>query len=70
MHENQTCPPSLSQSGIIRYGTKSHLVECLENAVNQSDAGVHPSPEVVILDGAVIVNMLKLCKKKQRERFS
>lgn len=60
-HENQGHPPSISQSdGTMRSGTKSDLVHCLEHLIPQN-ANVMASPavEVIILDGAAIVNMLK-----------
>ena len=30
-HENQPCPPSLSQMGVLRGGTKSDLLSCLQD---------------------------------------
>lgn len=58
-HENQACPPALSQMGRIRLGTKSDLVGCLEDLITpQENAAASPSVEVMILDGAAIVNML------------
>jgi len=32
-HENQACPPSLSNMGKLRLGTKSDIVGCLEKLV-------------------------------------
>ena len=58
-HENQAYPPALSQNGKLRTGTKSDLVSCLEELVNSRDNATHPSVEVIILDGSVIVNMLR-----------
>ena len=55
-HENQACPPSLSQFGNLRLGSKSDLV-CLEKvAESKGDA---PHTDVTILDGAVVVYLLK-----------
>ena len=54
MHENQTAPPSLSLMGEMRTGTKSDLLDCLPITSNIDI----PVPEVRILDGAVIVNIL------------
>ena len=57
-HENQRFPPSLSRNGNIRLGTKSELLtKCLEPLPVETDKS--PSVEVVIIDGAVLVNMLK-----------
>ena len=58
-HENQAYPPALSQNGKLRTGTKSDLVSCLEELVNSRENATHPSVEVIILDGSVIVNMLR-----------
>ncbi len=55
-HEKQACPPSLSQLGKLRTGTKSDLVGCLEDLVPaQEDA---PNTGVQVLDGVAIVNIL------------
>ena len=56
-HENQACPPSISQLGKLRMGTKSDLMKCLEKCVEPTNDVPHT--DVVILDGAVIVNFLK-----------
>ena len=53
-HENQPYPPSLSDMGILRQGTKSDLVDCLAQC---SPSSSNP-PDV--LDGPAIVHMLKL----------
>ena len=71
-HENQACPPSLSNMGKLRLGTKSDILSCLEKLVptltptDDSMPDVQPCPsmdtptvDAVILDGAAIVNMLK-----------
>lgn len=70
-HENQACPPSLSNMGKLRLGTKSDLVSCLEDLVptpTQNPMPVaqtavppddKPIVDAIILDGAAIVNMLK-----------
>ena len=65
-HENQACPPSLSNMGKLRIGTKSDIVSCLEKLVPTSTRDslpdVQPCTPIVdalILDGAAIVNMLK-----------
>ena len=63
-HENQACPPALSQNGMLRSGTKSDLLTCLENTLlaSKEHASIgHSSVQVscTILDGAAIVNMLQ-----------
>ena len=57
-HENQACPPSLSQLGKLRLGTKADLLGCLESNCAAA-SGKAPGGDVTILDGAVIVNFLK-----------
>jgi len=56
-NENQRCPPSLSQDGKLCHGKKSDLLDCLTSSVECiTDA---PESDAIILDGAVLVNMLK-----------
>ena len=54
--ENQPWPPSLSHLGQLREGQKADLVKSLK-AVATSETG-QPTPDAIILDGAVIVQML------------
>ena len=56
-HENHAYPPSLSLLGKLRFGTKSDLVECLEKLC--TPCGEALVADVIILDGAAIINMLK-----------
>ena len=55
--ENQPWPPSLSQLGQLRGGTKADLVTCL--SVVSSQVMEQPSVDAIILDGAVVVQMLQ-----------
>jgi hypothetical protein len=57
-HENQSWPPSLSAMGNLNHGTKSDLVECLESLVTSKASINRPNAEVIVLDGAAVVNML------------
>jgi hypothetical protein len=57
-HENQPFPPSLSSYGQLRQGKKSDLMGCLER-LTQSTAEVKPNTDVTVLDGAVLVNILR-----------
>ena len=50
-HENQGTPPSLSDMGDLRYGTKSGLMSCVESLDM-------PDQDAKIVDGSVVVNML------------
>ena len=58
VHENHRYPPSLSQYGILRSGTKSSLVDRLE-ALGPSAKNTCPQIDALILDGAAIVNLLR-----------
>ena len=58
-HENHAYPPALSQMGKQRTGTKSDLVGFLEDIVPTEDLSPTPFIQVVLLDGAAIVNMLR-----------
>ena len=55
--ENQPWPPSLSQLGQLRGGTKADLVTCLSDVSSQ--VMEQPSVDAIILDGAVVVQMLQ-----------
>ena len=58
-HENQACPPSLSNCGNLRLpGSKSDVVDCLATHSQPHDH----APEyvdVIIIDGPAAVNMVK-----------
>ena len=60
-HENQSSPPSISDNGKLRLATKSDLLPCLEDLLAQADEANSLVPEVdmIVLDSAAIVNMLK-----------
>jgi hypothetical protein len=57
-HENQSYPPSLSQGGNLRSGTKSDLLECF-GKFNVSHDISDLNVNCYVLDGAVIVQMLR-----------
>ncbi|KAK3732423.1 hypothetical protein QZH41_018359, partial [Actinostola sp. cb2023] len=54
-HENQPCPPSLSQQGQLRQGNKADLVKCLTGTTEVVEC---PQVDAKVIDGAVIVQML------------
>ena len=58
-HENALSPPSLSSHGQMHKGTKSDILKCLEGDVEDSTSPMPPSSDVVILDGAFIVQSLR-----------
>jgi hypothetical protein len=67
-HENHAYPPSLSQLGKLRFGTKSDLGESLYKFC--SSTGDTPSVDVIILDGAAIINMLKPVGVKTFQKYA
>ena len=60
-HENQACPPSISDMGQLRHsqGSKSDLMECLTKS--SLPASIHLGIDAKALDGAakIIVHMVK-----------
>jgi len=55
-HENQACPPSISDGGQLRSGNKSEILSCLESlAINHTC----PTVSAMIVDGPVLFQMLK-----------
>ena len=58
-HENQSYPPSLSNYGALRSGTKAELLECVSELVLHHDTVKPHEAHMVILDGAAIFNMIK-----------
>ena len=59
--ENQSYPPSLSNHGALRFGTKSDLLVCVSELVPHHDTVKPYEAHMVILDldGAAVVNMIK-----------
>ena len=66
-HENQACPPALSDGGSIRLGVKSDLT-CLEE-LNQPTSEAPPA-SCIVIDGAVIVQMLKPAAVKSFNEYA
>ena len=67
-HENQACPPSLSAAGKLHLGTKSDMLECLGGLSEaQSEA---PKVTNVVIDGAVLVQMLKPSAAETFEEYA
>lgn len=67
-HENQACPPALSDGGSLCTGTKSDLLTCLEEV---SDTQTEtPVTTCIVLDGAAIVQMLKPAASKTFEEYA
>ena len=55
-HENQSYPPSLSNHGALRSGTKSDLLVCVSELVQHHDTVKPHEAHMVILDGAAVIN--------------
>ena len=56
-HENQACPPSISDIGQLRHGSKLDLMECLTKS--SQPACIHLGIDANALDGAEIVHMVR-----------
>ncbi|KAG1683665.1 hypothetical protein GQR58_009801 [Nymphon striatum] len=57
-HEDQACPPILSDGWSLHLGTKSYLLTCFEDiAYSRSEAPTTTTS--IVIDGAAIVQMLK-----------
>ena len=56
-HENGKYPPSISELGELKPTVKSDLVECLEQLISPSQSVPHVDAKV--LDGAVVIHLLK-----------
>ena len=56
-HENQACPPSISDMDQLLQGSKSDLMEYLTKA--SQPASIHPGIGAKVLDGAAIVHMVR-----------
>ncbi len=69
-HENQACPPVLAKNGSIRDGDKAELLYCLEKLISLEKSIPNPSVEVLILDSAAIVNMLKPVNSKTFQDYA
>ena len=58
-HDKQSYPPSLSNYGALRSGTKTDLLVCVSVLVLHHDTVKRHEAHMVILDGAAIFNMIK-----------
>ena len=54
-HENHACPPSLSQRGKLRLGSKADLMPCLEVETAAPEASHRV--DATFLDGAAVVQI-------------
>ena len=58
-HENQSYPPSISDSGNLRGGSKSDLIQCIAKLHCNEEINTIPHSTCVVLDGAAIVQMIQ-----------
>ena len=69
-HENQSCPPSLSQDGKLRLPQKkSELAECLQS-FRTPQSKMPEGVDAIIIDGSVVVNMIKPATEKTFAEYS
>ena len=68
-HENQAFPPSLSDFGKLRATVKSELLTCFE-ALSPPKRELPNGVSVVILDGAAIVQLLKVVGVSTYEQYA
>ena len=54
-HENCEYPPSLLKNGQLYHGSKSEILDCLKEGL---DMDSRPNSTGIILDGAVVIQML------------
>ncbi|CAG2187553.1 unnamed protein product [Mytilus edulis] len=66
-HENQAYPPSLSQFGELRHGSKSDLLVQLERITESVNEA--PRVDALVIDGAALINMLKPRGSKTFESY-
>lgn len=58
-HENHSYPPSISEYGVIRSGTKCDLLPCLSDNISLSmDHMTIPDSSAIIIDVSVMVHMI------------
>jgi len=69
-HENQSCPPALSQDGKLRLlQEKSELAVCLLSFTTPQ-LNVPKEIDAIIINGSVIVNMIKPTTEKTLAEYS
>ena len=67
-HENQACPPSISDGGKLRHGSKSDLLQCFEKLYETRED--NPEVSAVMIDGAAVVQMVKPGIAKTFQEYS
>ena len=54
LHENQNCPPSISQKGMLHSAVKSQLLDILEQGTYK--AYIQQNADTVIMDDTTLIN--------------
>ncbi|KAG1674646.1 Pinin [Nymphon striatum] len=67
-HENQAYPPSISDGGRLRQGTKADLIQCFDK-LHETQLN-EPKVSAVIVDGAAVVQILKPGTAKTFQDYS
>ena len=68
-HETFKRPPSLSKCGQMRSGNKSDLIGCTEEVPNALPRTEAPAVEAAVLEGSVLVNMVKAKKNQSFQTY-
>ena len=66
-HESQKYPPALSKNGELRGGDKAELLSCIKEVCINDDTS--PSASAAVLEGSVLVNMIKPGKEYAEKLF-
>ena len=69
-HKSLKHPPSLSKCGQMRSGNKSDLIGCIEEVINVLPRTEAPVVEAAVLEGSVLVNMVKAKKNQSFQTYT
>ena len=69
-HESLKHPPSLSKCGQMRSRNKSDLIGCIEEVINVLPRTEAPAVEAAVLEGSVLVNMVKAKKNQSFQTYA
>ena len=69
-HETLKHPPSLSKCGQMRSGNKSDLIGYIEEVPNVLPITEAPAVEAAVLEGSVLVNMVKAKKNQSFQKYA
>ena len=61
-HETLKYPAALSKCGQMRSGNKTDLINCIEKVPNASPTVQVPKVSAAVLEGSVLVNLIKPIK--------